>query len=67
MGHIKEINIKNQTYYFFDVIINIKDFDSNLLIWNGNKYLILISRDKTKEVLIKYTELWDKFKNLIKK
>ena len=48
MGHIKEINIKNQTYYFFDVIINIKDFDSNLLIWNGNKYLILVSRDKTK-------------------
>ena len=67
MGHIKEINIKNQTYYLFDVIINIKDFDSNLLIWNVNKYLILVSRDKTKEVLIKYTELWDRFKNLIKK
>ena len=31
MGNIKEINIKNQTYYFFDDMVNIKDFDSNLL------------------------------------
>ena len=26
---IKEIDIKNQTYYFFDDIINIKNFDAN--------------------------------------
>ena len=26
---IKNINIKNHTYYFFDDIINIKDFDPN--------------------------------------
>ena len=31
MGNIKEINIKNQTYYFFNDMINIEDFDSNLL------------------------------------
>ena len=31
MGIIKEINIKNRTYYIFDDIINIKDFDPNLL------------------------------------
>ena len=31
MGSIKEINIKNHTYYFFNDIINIKNFDSNLL------------------------------------
>ena len=31
MGDIKEINIKYRTYYFFDGMINIKDFDSNLL------------------------------------
>ena len=31
MGNIKEINIKSRTYYFFDDIINIKDFDSNPL------------------------------------
>ena len=36
MGNIKEINIKYRTYYFFDDIINIKDFDSNLIKINKN-------------------------------
>ena len=31
MGNIKEIDIKNRTYYFFNDIINIKDFDPSLL------------------------------------
>ena len=31
MGSIKEINIKNRTYYFSNEMINIKSFDSNLL------------------------------------
>ena len=31
MGNIKEINIKNRTYYFFDDMINIANFDPNLL------------------------------------
>ena len=31
MGNVKELNIKNQTYCFFDDIINIKNFHSNLL------------------------------------
>ena len=31
MGSIKEINIKNRTYYFFDNMINIKNFHSDLL------------------------------------
>ena len=31
MGNIKEINIKNWSYYFFNDMINIKDFDSSLL------------------------------------
>ena len=26
---VKDINIKNQAYYVFDNIINIKNFDSN--------------------------------------
>ena len=34
---------------------------------NGNKHLIFASADKIKEVLEKYTELWDKIKNLMKK
>ena len=31
MGQVKEINIKNQTYYFFNDMIDIKNFHSNLL------------------------------------
>ena len=31
MGEVKEINSKNQTYYFFDDMIDIKNFLSNLL------------------------------------
>ena len=92
MGNIKEINIKNRTFSFDDMI-NFNNFDSHLLkknidIYyidyitmkdsdyvkinsvnplyliidrmdgyteekNGNKYLILTSTDKNKEVLIK--------------
>ena len=33
---------------------------------NGNQYLIFASTDKNKEVLKKYTELWDEIKYLIK-
>ena len=28
---VKQINVKNQTYYFYNDMINLKDFDSNLL------------------------------------
>ena len=31
MANIKQINIKNRTYYIFNDIINIKYFDSSLL------------------------------------
>ena len=27
----KQLNIKNKTYYFYDDLINLKDFDPNLL------------------------------------
>ena len=38
MGNIKETNIKNRTYYFFNDMINIKDFDSSLLKINKKSY-----------------------------
>ena len=38
MRNIKEINIKNRTYYLFDDMINIKDFDSNLLKIDKKSY-----------------------------
>ena len=31
MGEVKELNIKDQTYYFFNDIIDIKNLHSNLL------------------------------------
>ena len=34
---------------------------------NGNKYLILFSTGKIKEVLTKHTKLWNGIKNLIEK
>ena len=30
MGNIQQVNIKNRTYYLFNDLINIKNFDSNL-------------------------------------
>ena len=38
MGNIKEINTKNQTYYFFGDMINIKDNDQNLLKIDKKSY-----------------------------
>ena len=31
MGKVKQINIKNRTYYFYNDQINLKDFDARLL------------------------------------
>ena len=31
MGVVKELNIKNRTRYYFDYIIDIRKFESNLL------------------------------------
>ena len=38
MGQVKEINIKNKTYYFSNDMINIKNFDSNLLKIDKKSY-----------------------------
>ena len=113
MGQVKEINIKNRTYYFFNDMIKIEEFDSTLLkvdkksykgidIYyvgyitikkigdckkihsvnplylvivevdghieeeNWSKYLVFDYADENKEVLEKYTELWNGIKNEIK-
>ena len=31
MGKVKQINIKNHSYYFYDDVINLKDCDAILL------------------------------------
>ena len=38
MGNIKQISIKNRTYYFFNDTINIKDFDPNLIKADKKSY-----------------------------
>ena len=38
MGEIKQINMKNRTYYFYNNIIDIKNFDARLLKINKKSY-----------------------------
>ena len=43
MGSIKQINIKNRTYYFYNDIIDIETFDTNnLKLDKKNRIKILI-------------------------
>ena len=42
MGNIKQINIKNHIYYFFNDLINIKVFDSIVLKIDKKLYEILV-------------------------
>ena len=38
MGTIKQIDIKNRTYYFYNDMIDIKTFDSDLLKIDKKSY-----------------------------
>ena len=38
MGKIRQINIKNWTYYFYNDQIDLKDFDTKLLKINKRDY-----------------------------
>ena len=38
MGELKQINIKNRTYYFYNDIIDIKNFDSSMLKLDKKSY-----------------------------
>ena len=38
MGEVKQINIKNWTYYFYNDIIDLKDFDAKLLKIDKKSY-----------------------------
>ena len=61
MKDLDYVNIHNVNPLYF--IIN--KADGYIEESNENKYLILVSNDKSKE-LAKYTELWDKIKDSIK-
>ena len=51
---------ENSLYLIFNNV------DGYLEESNGDKYLGFASTDKNKEVLKKYTEIWDEIKNIIK-
>ena len=38
MGEVKQINIKNRTYYFYNDQINLKDFDASMLKIDKKNY-----------------------------
>ena len=38
MGNIKQINVKNRTYHFFNDMINIKDFNPSLIKIDKKSY-----------------------------
>ena len=38
MGEVKQINIKNRTYYFYNDIIDLKHFEPNLLTIDKTSY-----------------------------
>ena len=38
MGEVKQINIKNRTYYFYNDMINLKTFEPNLLKIDRKSY-----------------------------
>ena len=42
MGEVKQINIKNRTYYFYNDIINLKNFKSNLIKIDKKSYKKLV-------------------------
>ena len=39
MGIVKQVNIKNRTYYFYNDIINFKNFESKLLKIDKKSYI----------------------------
>ena len=57
--------VKINTVNFLYLIIG--EVDEYIEEKNGNKYLTLASADKNKQVLTRYTELWERIKHLIKK
>ena len=38
MGEVKQISIKNRTYYFYNDMINLKNFEPNLLRIDRKSY-----------------------------
>ena len=69
--YISYITMKDSDYIKINSInslyLIINEVDGYLEEMNGYKYWTLVSTDKNKEVLTKYTELWDGIKNSMEK
>ena len=59
MGNIKQTNIKNHTYYFFNDMINIKDFDFK----NKNNVINIMKHLIIKETDVLLNRAKDYYKN----
>ena len=62
---IKKIDDYNDIYSVNPLYLIVNTVDEHNEEKNGNKYIVFDSTGKNKEVLNKYTELWDGIKHLI--
>ena len=65
--YIGYISVKDSEYVKIKIVnplyLIINEVDGYVEDIDGSKYLTLVSTDKNKEVLTKYTELWNGIKN----
>ena len=68
MGETKQINIKNRTYYFYNDIIDLKDFDAKFLKIDkkSHKNLDIYYMEYMKIKKIYDYDFWDGIKSKIK-
>ena len=59
MGETKQINIKNQTYYFYNDIINLDEFD-------GSRKMLIKKTLMTLIFIILAMNIREKLRNVIK-
>ena len=69
--YIGQITVKDSVYVKINSVnllyLNINEVDGYFEERNENKYLALVFTDKNKEMLRRYTKLWDGIKNFYRK
>ena len=65
-SQLKKIDDYENIYSINPLYLIIGEVDGHVEEKRENKYLVFDSRDENREVLEKYTELWDGIKNEIK-
>ena len=55
MGETKQINIKNRAYYFYNDMINVKDFDVKLLKIDKKDFGTELLKIETKKITTRLT------------